>query len=154
MFSNLKREFCSRLLLFISASFAPALFVLLLIRYPNANIFDPIFNLSCLTIIIFGSLLRLGGLYYQDKLRDRKEILRASLFETAGYALASITVAIAVLPTKYPKFLEVIFSEKLWTQKIYLFYILCLFGVGLGVLATLISYRNTNVPSSTRRRMR
>lgn len=139
MSSNFMKEFCSRLLIFLSASFVPGCFGMFQTRYPTViNMFDPKFMQAMIGILGLAFLLRLGGL----NLRENKESLWIAFFETFGYGIASVVMVLFWLPTRYPDFLNATFTEQFWTKHIYVVVIIEFLIVCVGVLMTLSTFKN------------
>jgi hypothetical protein len=133
MSSNFTKEFCSRLLIFFSASFVPGFVGVFQTRYPSiVSMFDPKFILSMIGIFGGAFLLRLGGL----RLRGSKEIIWVSFYETLGYGISSMVMVLFWLPTRHPDFLDAMLTNKFWTKNIYVLFLGEFLFVCIGVLMT------------------
>jgi hypothetical protein len=145
MSSNFAKEFCSRLLIFFSASFVPGFVGVFQTRYPYiVSMFNPKFILSMIGIFGGAFLLRLGGL----RLRGSKEIIWVSFYETLGYGIASMMMVLFWLPTRYPDFLDTVLTNKFWTKNIHVLFLGEFLVVCLGVLMT---FPNLELYKSRRR---
>jgi hypothetical protein len=131
---NLKREFCSRVILSVSVCIPPNLLGLFTKRYPNPV---PHVILYVLPVMLVAGLFRFVGLSFQDKSRSAKECFYASVFETIGYTIGSLAIVIFWLPINYIASLGAIFAKNSWAE-IFLFSVGCFCFVCIGVCLTLV----------------